>query len=65
MNLKKKVLVEHFQSSNDVYADVFRVDPCKMIHKTHEDMKQIHENPKLSELERTQQSIEFFIQAIL
>ena len=65
MNLKK-VLVEHFQSSNDVYADVFRVDPCKMIHKTHEDMKQIHENPKLSELERTpHQSIEFFILVIL
>ena len=52
--------MEHFQSCNDVYADVFRVDPCKMIHKTHEDMKQIHENPKLSELERNQQSIEFF-----
>ena len=51
--------MEHFQSCNDVYADVFRVDPCKMIHKTHEDMKQIHENPKLSELERNQQSIEF------
>ena len=39
-----------------LHQSLFRVDPCKMIH---EDMKQIHENPKLSELERNQQSIEF------